>query len=207
MIHAADPRVILLLAFCVLGVLIATVYLRSRRTSVWRRFARRYDLRYRETDGHPKVSGQLGHRDVELAVSESSSDTGILGVEVTEMNICLHGLPEGLKVEPTPGVLFDSLVTSLEERTLLTGNDEFDSRFRISGADDQQVKEYMTSRRQQCLMALADSFPGCDIEVSEGAARIRSRETGARHQQLDRRLIKLVQCAATLDGKSASVLA
>lgn len=197
-----DLPLIIAISILIFIVVFASLYFHSRRSAIWRRFARRHRLNFSETEGKPRVEGEVGNHRMRLFVSDFSSDTGMMGVEVTEMAVSLDGLPRQIVIEPTAGLLFNSLATNLEDRTLLTGDDRFDSTFRMFGDDPAEVKSYLTPTRRDVLLRLADSNPGCDVEVSGDAVRIRSRNSGVRFRKLDAQLIALVEAAGTLNGVS-----
>ncbi len=92
----ADLLPYLLAGLAVLAVL--TIFLRRRRRNTWKLFARKYGFAWRP--GPPAlVEGQVQGRPFRLYTSESSSDTGLLGVEVVGMSLgLLSTVPEDLEV-------------------------------------------------------------------------------------------------------------
>ncbi|MFB3904496.1 MAG: hypothetical protein ACE15E_13690 [Acidobacteriota bacterium] len=82
-------------------VVAVSVFLAYRRTRNWRRFAAEYRFTFKQEPRlrKPRVLGEIQGRPFRLPKAETSSDTGLLGLEMVEMTMGLFGrLPKGLDI-------------------------------------------------------------------------------------------------------------
>ena len=150
----ADLLPYLLAGAVVLVVL--TIFLRRRRTNTWKLFARKYGFAWRP--GPPAlVEGQVQGRPFRLYTSESSSDTGLLGVEVVGMSLgLLSTVPEDLEV-------VNAAAVRAAERPgyskVETGDEAFDQDAAVVARDENRAISFLNPRRRAALLELV-KFPG-----------------------------------------------
>jgi hypothetical protein len=146
------PYLVVLLA---VGVL-ATVLLRRRRRNTWKVFARKYGFGFKP--GPPAtVEGQVQGRNFRLFTSGSSSDTGLLGVEVVGMSLApLSAVPEDMEV-------VNAAASRAAERpgyqAVRTGDEPFDDKAAVLAVDPERANNFLTARRRAALLELV-GFPG-----------------------------------------------
>ncbi len=144
-----------LLALLAVGAIV-TVLLRRRRRNTWKTFARKYGFRFKP--GPPvSVEGQVQGRTFRLYTSETSSDTGLLGVEVVGMSLApLATVPEDLEV-------VNAGASRAAERagyqTVKTGDEAFDEKAAALAVDVDRADSFLNAKRRAALLELV-SFPG-----------------------------------------------
>ncbi|RPI28747.1 MAG: hypothetical protein EHM61_04050 [Acidobacteria bacterium] len=141
-----------LLALIVL-VVAASVFLAYRRNRNWRQFATKYRFQYRQNAllRNPRVVGEIQGRSFRLRKAETSSDTGLLGVELVEMSMGLLGrLPKGLEITKSA----TSLADEISAPSIKTGDQEFDDAAFVKGNDSAVVLDYLTLPRRLAILEL-----------------------------------------------------
>jgi len=150
----ADLLPYLLAGLAVLAFL--TFFLRRRRSNTWKQFARKYGFAWRP--GPPAfVEGQVQGRPFRLYTSETSSDTGLLGVEVVGMSLgLLSTVPEDLEIVNAGAV-------RAAERpgyaSVKTGDEGFDHDAVVVARDANGAITFLNHRRRAALLELV-KFPG-----------------------------------------------
>ena len=177
----------------------ATYLLRRRRFRVWRAFARRHGLRFRGPKGkgtrRPAVKGSIDGREVVLAVSRESSDTGVLGIEEERLEVGLKcDVPTGLEIVQRVGV--EEL---LDLESFTTGDDAFDARARVVADEPEAARAFLTADRREALRRLLEGAEGHISGLERGRLFIRRRTGAERIELLDDMLERLLRCADEID--------
>lgn len=189
---------LLVVALVVVGVV--SVVLVRRRANVWRQFARRNRLQFHKASGSQgqRVEGVLHGRRVELAVSQNSSDTGVLGAEDLVMMVELQGrVPDGLTVLPDdlggPG---DRLS---QGETIDTGDAAFDEVALVRCARAEEARAYLTPGRRTALLELLNTEAQSQVGLQNGRVFVAWHEMVTQLDDLQQRLAELQSVAQRLD--------
>jgi hypothetical protein len=187
-----------LFIFIVLVALVSVV-LAYQRHQNWRQFARKYRFRFRQRAWlrKPVVEGQIQGRHFRLAKAETSSDTGVMGVEMIEMTMGLLGqVPVGLIVSREA----PSLTMDQESRRIKTGDHRFDESAYVEGRDRTDVVRYLSADRRQALMELL-GFESADFAgIRNDRVVLTERRMVSDLAHLERRFQFLFDIARRLDG-------
>jgi len=141
-----------LLVFAAL-VVAASIFLAYRRTRNWRQFASKYRFTFKQERWlrKPRVFREIPGRSFRLRKAETSSDTGVLGLELVEMTMGLFGrLPKGLEISKSA----TSLTEETSSRSILTGDPAFDEKVFVKGANTAEVLRYLVSERRKAVLDL-----------------------------------------------------
>lgn len=143
------------LLFFVALVVAASIFLAYRRTRNWRQFAAKYRFTFKQEPWlrKPRVFGEIQGRSFRLRKAETSSDTGVLGLELVEMTMGLFGrLPKGLEISKSA----TSLTDEASSQSILTGDQAFDEKVFVKGENTAEVLRYLASERRQAILELFD---------------------------------------------------
>jgi hypothetical protein len=180
-------------------VAIVSLILAHQRHQNWRQFARKYRFRFRQQAWlrKPIVEGQIQGRHFRLMKAETSSDTGVMGVELIEMTMGLLGrIPAGLLVSKEA----PSLAPDQESRRIETGDEKLDQAAYIEGRNPPDVLHYLTTDRRQALLELL-SFESADFAgIREDRVVLTERRMVSDLTNLERRFQFLFDVARRLDG-------
>ena len=172
------------------------------RRDVWRRFARRHRLRVMESGGVPLLSGTVGGRAFSLGAASGGSDAEEFGIVEVEMSLGLHGpLPADLEIEDATGVIGEAQRV-LEERTVPTGDDEFDRSAVVRCADAAAARAWLNGRRQRAFLTLIARHASGEVGLAGGRLYLRDRELISRVAELETRLKLLRELAPEFDAGS-----
>jgi len=185
------PAIVLALA----TVVLASVLLARRRRSLWRAFAIRHGLRHgHDESGHPRVRGRIGDREFELAVSPSSSDTDVAGVQVETMSLDLgEDAPRGLLVRPRLAGEGPGLASRLE-------GDALKEHVHVHAPNAPETLRWLEGDRARALDRFLAEDERDDAGIEGGRLFRRTRRAVTRLPDLERRLYSLLRTARALAG-------
>ena len=144
----------------------------------------------------PAVQGIIDGREVVLAVSRESSDTGVLGIEEERLEVGLKcDVPTGLEIVQRVGV--EEL---LDLESFTTGDDAFDARARVVADEPEAARAFLTADRREPLRRLLEGAEGHISGLERGRLFIRRRTGAERIELLDDMLERLLRCADEIDA-------
>ncbi|MEX0937856.1 MAG: hypothetical protein WDZ59_08335 [Pirellulales bacterium] len=188
----------LVLVLLIAVIVVTTLVLRRQRYSAWRQFARDHNLQFRRRP-RLRVAGRVRDRNFELGVSDSSSDTGVLGVEEVAMGVQLHGhVPKGLELVQVAPALAE-IGAALRDDTVTTGDEEFDHTYVVRAEDGNAAIEYFDDQRRAALVQLARDADFL-VAIRQGYLLAESREMVTVRERLDAWFERLLEAAPKLDA-------
>lgn len=168
----------------ILVVMIVSMLVMRARLNVWKLFARRHNFKIEQDGDFPRVTGSMGSRAFELSVRrESSSDSGVLGLELLRMAISLHGAPPKLVVDRASGMAGTS-ESDLDPEATSTGDAAFDTAFVVTVGGEGDLAA-LTSARREALLRLAEEYPECSILLESGQLALLNHSAGIRRGMLE----------------------
>ena len=170
-----------------------TALMVRRRRRVWRRFAAIHRLEVVEDTPAPTVQGTVGGLPVRLAVAESSSDTGWMGMETVRLEVGLdpERLPADLEVRLRTGVEPDA-------EAVPTGDAAVDETFIVTARDPGGAVSHLSPRRVAALAILATLAEQARVGLDNGQLWLEERRARSRLAHLEQRLHTLLAVARDL---------
>lgn len=180
-------------------VVVASVFLAYRRTRNWRRFAAKYRFSFKQQSWlrRPRVYGEIQGRSFRLHKAETSSDTGLLGMELVEMTMGLFGrLPKGLEISKSAPSLSDEA----SSHSILTGDPSFDENVFVKGENTAEVLRYLAAERRRAVLELLKWQSGEWAGVRDNRVVLIERRMVSSLPHLEKRFHFLFDIARRLDA-------
>jgi hypothetical protein len=184
----------------VAALVVLSILLVWRRYRNWRRFASRHGLRFsmRPWFRHPMVTGQVEGRTFRLYKAPTSSDTGLLGVDMVAMSVgLLDPPPEEMEV-CSQGPAGRPLEWP-EEQGIKLGDENFDRRLAVRGRNPSEIRLYMNEKRRRALLKLLDSQDAQQVGVRSGEVFLVQRRMVSDMDYLEERLRLMLDIARQLE--------
>lgn len=193
-----DGIVPYLLIFVAL-VVAASIVLTYRRTRNWRRFATKYRFTFKQEPWlrKPRVFGEIQGRSFRLHKAETSSDTGILGLELVEMTMGLFGrLPKDLEISKSATSLADETTA----HSILTGDQAFDEKVFVKAANTAEALRYLVPERRRAVVDLLNWESADWAGVRDNRVVLMERRMVSSLPYLEKRFHFLLDLARRLDA-------
>jgi hypothetical protein len=173
-----------------------------RRRDVWRRFARRHGLRVTGAEAIPALNGMVDGREFSLRGVSGGSDAEELGIVEIEMSLGVRGpFPADLEIEDATGVIGEAQRV-LAERTLITGDEDFDRASVVRCADPERARTWLNERRRRAFLDLEGRHSSDEVGLAQGRLYLRDRELVSRLEDLESRLALLREATPAFDEDS-----
>lgn len=193
-----DGIVPYLLIFVAL-VVVASIVLAYWRTRNWRRFAAKYRFRFKQEPWlrKPRVFGEIQGRSFRLQKAETSSDTGVLGLELVQMTMGLFGrLPKDLEISKSA----PSLTDEMPSHSILTGDQAFDEQVFVKATNTAEVLKYLVSERRRAVVDLLNWESADWAGVRNNRVVLMERRMVSSLPHLEKRFHFLLDIARRLDA-------
>jgi len=193
-----DGIVPYLLVFVAL-VVAASILLAHRRTRNWRQFAAKYRFTFKQERllRKPRVFGEIQGRSFRLRKAETSSDTGVLGLELIEMTMGLFGrLPNGLEISKSA----TSLTDAGSSHSILTGDPAFDEKVIVKGENAAEILKYLAPERRRAVLDLLNWESADWAGVRDNRVVLIERRMVSSLAHLEKRFHFLFDVARRLDA-------
>jgi hypothetical protein len=189
--------IVLALVLVVAGTVATSIFLTRRRRRVWRAFAGRRGLRF-ETDsrGLPRVRGRTEGRNVELSVSDSSSDTGLAGIREEILTVSLdREVPAGLRLRARARLAGEEagLAAKLEGKAAVLAGTA-----RLEDEDEAAALRWLDGARATTLHRFLSQCGRHHGGIEKRRLYLRCRRAIARAGDLEERLTMLLETARRL---------
>ncbi|MCA9109244.1 MAG: hypothetical protein KDA52_04800 [Planctomycetaceae bacterium] len=192
---------VLSLLIGIIGLIAVTTWLlKRRRRDVWQRLASARNLQFSDHPDGPRVQGTAQGRVIEVTTDDHSSDRDVGGVEVVQISVGIHGVPNSMTAEGTPGLIGN--LTVLAEERINFEQKEFSQDVLVQG-NENHARQYWTDQRIEAFLRIVRTALCDQVYIRDGQLTAVLREVVSDQERLEQLLDQLLEAAIVLDNNLA----